>query len=84
MWQAIEPDADFDVYYEKSFDLRDKHSDLQLYAKAIETVPHDAFVHAIHREIAAMMIEDESELQEVLDAIAEDHANMNIVVPGEN
>ena len=84
MWQGIEPDAEFDVYYEKSFDLRDRHSDLELYRKAIETVPHDAFVHAMHREVASMMIEDENELQDVLDAIAQDHANMNIQVPGEN
>jgi hypothetical protein len=84
MWQAATPDAEFDIYYEKSFDLRDKHSDLELYRKAIEAVPHDSFVHAMHREIATMLIEDESELQVVLDAIADDHASMNIVVPGEN
>lgn len=84
MWQAIEPTDEFDIYYEKNFDMRDRHSDLELYRKAIEAVPHDAFVHAMHREIASMMIDDEQYLQEVLDSIAEDHANMNVMVPGEN
>jgi hypothetical protein len=28
------------------------------------------------------MIDDESDLQLVLDSIADDHANMNVVVPG--
>jgi hypothetical protein len=82
-WQDLQPDDEFKIYYEKSFDLRDKHQDLQLYANAIATVPHDAFVHSMHREIAQMLIEDETQLQEVLDAIAADHAAGNLVVPGE-
>ena len=73
MWQGIEPDNDFDIYYEKSFDLRDRHADLELYRKAIETVPHDAFVKRMHQEIAAMMIDDESDLQDIIDQIEQDH-----------
>ena len=81
-WQGIEPNEEFEVYYEKSFDLRDKHSDLELYSKAIEAVPHDAFVHYMHDEIARMMIDDEEDLQMVIESIAEDHREMNIETPG--
>ena len=82
LWQGIDIiDDEFDIYYEKSFDMRDKHSDLELYRKAIETVPHDAFVHSIHNEVARMLIEDESELQEVIDKIAQDHARGNMGMP---
>ena len=84
MWQDVDAPADFSIYYEKSFDLRDKHQDLQLYANAISLVPHDAFVHKIHRDIASMLIEDEDDLQEVLSAIADDHAAGNLTVPGED
>ena len=73
-WQDLLSPEDFSVYYEKSFDLRDKHQDLQLYSNAMAAVPHDAFVHKIHRDIASMLIEDEDDLQEVLDAISADHA----------
>jgi hypothetical protein len=82
-WQNLEPSDEFEIYYEKSFDLRDGHSDLELYRKALETVPHDAFQHYIHREIAKMLVENEQDLQMILDSIAEDHAMGMIIVPGE-
>ena len=80
-WQGTQAPEEFEVYYEKSFDLRDKHSDLELYRKAIETVPHDAFVHYLHDQVARMMIDDEEDLQMVIESIAEDHREMNIDVP---
>ena len=81
-WQGIEQPEEFEVYYEKSFDLRDKHSDLELYKKAIDTVPHDAFVHYMHDQIAKMMVDDEEDLQMIIESIAEDHREMNIQTPG--
>ena len=85
MWfdlQGIEAPEEFYIEYEKKFDLRDKHQELSLYATALAAVPHDSFKHYMHDQIARLMIDDESDLQIVLDSIAEDHANMNIVVPG--
>ena len=80
-WQQVEESEDFHIHYEKSFDLRDRHSDLELYSKAILAVPHDAFAHHIHNEIAAMMIDDEADLQLVQAQIAEDHMKNNITTP---
>lgn len=80
-WQGIEMPDEFEVYYEKQFDMRDRHSDLELYRKAIEAVPHDAFVHYMHDEIARMMINDEEDLQMVIESIAEDHESMDIETP---
>jgi len=81
MWfdlQGVEPTDEFHIEYEKKFDLRDKHQELALITAALGAVPHDGFVHYMHNEVARLMIKDESDLQRVLDGIAEDHANMNI------
>lgn len=83
-WQGLERPEEFEVYYEKSFDMRDRHSDLELFKKAIDSVPHDAFVHYMHDQIAKMMVDDEEDLQMIMDSIAEDHANMGIEVPGDD
>ena len=80
-WQGIAMPEEFEVYYEKSFDMRDKHSDLELYRKAIETVPHDSFVHYMHDEIARMLIDDDEDLQEIIESIADDHEEMMVDVP---
>jgi len=80
-WQQVDESEEFHIHYEKSFDLRDKHSDLELYSKAILTVPHDSFVHHIHSQIAAMLIEDEKDLQLVQEQIAQDHMAGNIITP---
>ena len=77
----MEAPNEFVVEYEKSFDLRDKNQELALYTAAAAAVPHDSFKHYMHDEIARLMISDESDLQVVLDEIAKDHANMNVVVP---
>lgn len=83
-WQGIEQPEEFEIYYEKSFDLRDKHSDLELLRKAIETVPHDSFQHYCHDEVAKLIVDDEDDLQEILQSISDDHESMDIDVPGED
>jgi hypothetical protein len=80
-WQGIEPDENFYIAYEKKFDLRDKHQELALFDKAAKAVPHDSFLHYMHQEIARLLITDESDLQEILDNIAEDHKAMDIQTP---
>lgn len=86
MWfdlQGVEPTDEFYIEYEKKFDLRDKHQEIALYKSALETVPHDSFVHYMHNEVARLMINDESDLQIVLDNIAEDHKAMNVSLPND-
>jgi len=80
-WQGIEPDENFYIAYEKKFDLRDKHQELSLFDKAAKAVPHDSFLHYMHQEIARLLVTDESDLQEILDNMAEDHKAMDIQTP---
>lgn len=80
-WQGIEPDEEFEIYYEKKFDLRDKFNDLSLYEKALELVPHDSFQHYLHDQIAKLLVEDEEDLQFIISEIAKDHEEMNIATP---
>ena len=81
-WQQIEPDEEFEIYYEKKFDLRDKHQEIALYEKALALVPHESFQHYLHDQIAKLLVEDEQDLQFIIDQIAEDHERGNIAVPG--
>ena len=80
-WQQIEQTEEFEVYYEKKFDMKDKHQELSLYEKALTLVPHDSFQHYLHDTIAKLLIEDENDLQMILDSIAEDHEEMGIATP---
>ena len=75
-WQGIEPDEEFEVYYEKKFDLRDKGYELSLYEKALALVPHSEFQEYVHKEIAGLIIEDEADLQMVVDNISAEHEIM--------
>ena len=80
MWfdlQGMEAPDEFEIKYEKAFDLRDRNQELALYSSAAASVPHDSFKHYMHNEIAKLMITEESDLQLVIDEIAKDHANMS-------
>lgn len=77
-WQGFDQPADFDIQYADTFDIRDEHSDLELYRKALETVPHDMFKKEIHKKIADMLIDEESILDSVYEDIDTDHDNDDI------
>ena len=49
-WEQIVPDEEFDIYYEKKFDLRDKHQEVALYEKAKNLVPNSSFQNYINEE----------------------------------
>jgi hypothetical protein len=68
-WQNIQPDADFQIEYEKSFDIRDKHSDLELLRKANEFVTVPALSQEIQVQVAKLLIDDEITLNQILDSI---------------
>ena len=83
-WQDIQQDDEFDIYYEKAFDLRDKHADIELYKKALALVPHDIFQHYVHDEIARLIVDDEEDLDAIITGIAAGHEKMNMPVVEDN
>lgn len=69
-WEQIVPDEEFDIYYEKKFDMRDKHQEVALYEKAKSIVPNSSFQNYINAETARLLIENEEDLQIVIDSMA--------------
>jgi hypothetical protein len=59
-WMNIDQPQDFSIEYAETFDIRDEHSDLELYKKAIDTVQNDEFKIQMQKMIANMLIEDET------------------------
>jgi len=72
-WMNIDQPAEFDIEYAESFDIRDEHSDLELYRKAIETVPHESFQKEMHYMITDMLIKDEMIRDKVIQGIDMNH-----------
>lgn len=72
-WQQIDEPDDFEIEYSKSFDMRDNHSEVELYKKALELVPHNKFQYSLHEEIAKMLIDDPEQLREVTLEMRQDH-----------
>lgn len=70
-WSDITPPEEFKIIYEKSFDLRDKHSDLELLNKALPLVPTNEYQKAVQKQIARLVIDDDKEIDEVLMDIEE-------------
>jgi hypothetical protein len=60
---------DFKIEYAESFDVRDSHSDLELYRKALTTVSDPEFQKQISKKVADLLIEDETDLMLVEDSI---------------
>lgn len=77
-WQGIEQPEDFMVTYADTFDIRDEHSDLELYKKAVETVPHEAFQIQMHKMITEMLVDDEQTKNDILASIEADHSAGNL------
>lgn len=59
-WMNIEQPQDFSIEYAETFDIRDEHADLELYKKAIDTVGNEEFRIQMQKQIADMLIEDET------------------------
>lgn len=71
-WQGMEWPEDFEVIYEKSFDLRDKHADLELYRKGLEILKGRNlidFEYKILEQIAQLVLTSDEDIQEVLNEI---------------
>jgi predicted DNA-binding protein YlxM (UPF0122 family) len=68
-WQGIELPEEFEIEYAQSFDVRDNHSEIELYRKAIELVPTQRFRQYMLAEVAEMMVDDAEELRDIIEEI---------------
>jgi len=68
-WQGIELPEEFEIEYAQSFDVRDNHSEIELYRKAIELVPTPRFRQYMLAEVAEMMVDDAEELRDIIEEI---------------
>jgi hypothetical protein len=73
-WQNIQLPRDFSIEYSRTFDMRDAHSEIELYRKAAELVPHDKFQEYIHKDIVDMIVEDPDTARSLKANIEEEHA----------
>lgn len=65
-WQGLTPDRDFYIEYEKSFDIRDKHSDLELLRRANEFTINNMLKKEIQKQIAKLLVDDENVLSQII------------------
>ena len=77
-WQAIDAPADFSVVYSNNFDMRDQHSEIELYRKAMEIVPSEQFQQYLREDIARMLIDDSEDLNRVLNDIESPQSSTGI------
>lgn len=68
-WQGLTANQDFMIEYGKSFDIRDKTSDLELFVKAIDLVTDNLLRIEIQRGIAKLLVNDEVRLAAILTSI---------------
>jgi hypothetical protein len=69
VWQELDMPEDFSIHYAQTFDIRDEHSDLELYRKALTTVSDPKFVEEMNVKVAELLIENEETLKEVTTSI---------------
>lgn len=68
-WQDQPLPDEFAVEYVKTFDMRDEHSDLELYRRALEITTDPELTRVIQQDMAKLLVTDVSDLQLVLDSI---------------
>ena len=75
-WNGIQPDIDFNIEYQKTFDLRDEHADLKLLNEALQMgVQSSTFIKEIHKQIAKIVITDGDMLDDIMREIDEGDTN---------
>ena len=66
-WNNQQPDVNFNIEYQKSFDLRDEHADLKLLNEALNMgVNSDTFIKEVHKQIAKIVIHDGDKLDDIM------------------
>ncbi len=67
LWNDTTPDSDFNIEYEKSFDLRDQHADLKLYGEALQMgITSPSYIREVQKQIAKLVIKDGDILDDIL------------------
>ena len=75
-WNNQQPDAEFNIEYQKSFDLRDEHADLKLLNEALQMgVNSPTFIKEVHKQIAKIVIHDGDKLDDIMREIDEENTN---------
>jgi hypothetical protein len=65
-WNNQQPDQDFNIEYQKSFDLRDEHADLKLLNEALQMgVTSPTFIAEVQKQIAKIVIHDGDKLDKI-------------------
>ena len=71
-WSGLQPDEEFNVEYQKSFDLRDEHADVALYSKALALgIESDSYKKQLYKQIAKVVIDDGDVLDDIFREIDE-------------
>ena len=69
-WQYIDAPKDFNIRYDKAYDIRDNKNDIDLLVKSMSVVGTVEYQEYVAVEVARMLIEDDDELAIVLKSIA--------------
>ena len=65
-WQALDAPEEFQIEYPESFDIRDKHADIELLMKARSSgVTVQGFQKELDRQVAELLVEDMTTLREI-------------------
>lgn len=77
-WNNQQPDADFNIEYSKSFDLRDEHADLKLLGESLEMgITSPTFIREVQKQIAKIVINNGDALDEIFKEIEETDDGQN-------
>ena len=75
-WNNQQPDIDFNIEYQKTFDLRDEHADLKLLNEALQMgITSQTFIKEVHKQIAKIVITDGDVLDDIMREIDEGNVN---------
>ena len=65
-WSGLTPDDQFNVEYQKSFDLRDEHADVSLFSKALAMgIESETYKKQLFKQIAKVVIDDGDALDDI-------------------
>lgn len=68
-WTGITLPEDFNIDYIDTFDIRDQHSELELYTKALAAVPSSEFRQYVEKDIIDMVVDDPAEADRIKQTI---------------
>jgi hypothetical protein len=75
-WSGMTPDADFNIEYNKTFDLRDEAADLRLLGESLTLgVTSPTFIKEVQKQIAKIVIENGDMLDDIFREIEEGTGN---------